>query len=271
MPVTELVPPPKTNPLSAVRVNGLFPAIKLELKVMVGALNVPGSVSMTGLSKVMLLTVVTLPATCTFCASGMFRLLRGTDPPTAPLNCTLPPVPAKSVSGWFPSTVPLKEMLPAPMAGARVEQVREVLRHTELPRLTGPFKVMVLPVVMMLLGGIMLLAALREIAPPLPVLVKDSISPALALMAPPRLIKLILPPPESPVESIKPVVMSLAASREIAPAMPPVTPVAVELSWPAEVLMAPPLLLRLIVPPFKPPEELMSAVVMLPAALRAIA
>lgn len=99
VPVTELVPPPKTNPLSAVRVSGLFPAIKLELKVIVGALKVPGPVRMTGLSKVISLTVVILPATCTFCASGMFRLLRGIDPPTAPLNCTLPPVPAKSVSG----------------------------------------------------------------------------------------------------------------------------------------------------------------------------
>src|SRR6478672_3300938 len=124
---------------------------------------------------------------------------------------------------------------------------------------------MVLPVIVVLMSPL----ADRRIAPPSPPLELDSISAVVRLIAPFVLVIETLPPLPAPFEKeLKSlVVMSPSAERVITPPLPFVEE---ESSSAWLVLIAPPVLVRVILPPLALPEEVIELVVMSPLAVRAI-
>jgi len=117
---------------------------------------------------------------------------------------------------------------------------------------------------------LMLLLAVREIAPPFPALEVESNVPALVSIVPAVVLMVILPPLTRFPEAVMAlVIMSPAAEKAISPPFP--AKVELEFTVPARVSIEPVVLLRVIFPLPKLPEEVMLPVVMLLLAEKAIA
>jgi hypothetical protein len=117
---------------------------------------------------------------------------------------------------------------------------------------------------------LMLLLAVREIAPPSPALDVESNVPALVSIVPAVVLMVILPPLTRFPEAVMAlVIMSPAAEKAISPPFP--AKVELEFTVPARVSIEPVVLLRVIFPLPKLPEEVMLPVVMLLLAEKAIA
>ena len=164
--------------------------------------------------------------------------------------------------------VPAVVLIVAPTASNKLEKMEDVLISLAAESAIAPpssvepeFRV---PAVVLMLPPLVV----RVISPPSPLPDElELMSPV--IMSPAALVRLISPPPENPLDSMLPVLMLLAALRVILPPAPVATVVR-DLSEPAVVSIAPLLLVRVISPPSPSANGMVSMlpVLMLPLAER---